>query len=229
MSDKKLTRRELLKLTAAAGTGLAATSLLNACAPAATPAPTATAVPAATAKPAAAAFDWMRFKGTTLNILLTKNPHSDVLEKLIPEFEQLTGMKVAYENIPEQQSRQKVTVDMAGGGTLDAYNTSLHVEKKRFSKNGWYEKLNDYLKDPTLTPPDYDWEKDVFGASRAAVATSDGSIWAIPNQTDAWEFWYRKDLFDQKVSRRRKRWRMSKKSRKHSIIRQRCTVWSGAV
>ena len=193
MNDK-LSRREFLKRSALVGVGVAAAPLLNSCAPTPTPVPP-TPLPAAT-KPAA--FDWMRFKGTTLNILLTKNPTNDALEKWIPEFEQMTGIKVVYENIPEQQSRQKLVVDMAGGGTIDAFNTSLHVEKKRFSKNGWYEKLNDYLKDPTLTPPDFDWEGDVFGASRAGVTTSDGAIWAIPTGTDVWQFWYRKDIFDAK-------------------------------
>jgi NitT/TauT family transport system substrate-binding protein len=47
MSDKQLTRREFMRLAGLAGTGLAATSLFNACAPApvATPAPPASATP----------------------------------------------------------------------------------------------------------------------------------------------------------------------------------------
>ena len=76
----------------------------------------------------------------------------------MPEFESLTGIKVKYEILPEIQARQKLTVEMtAGSGGLDAFLSSLHVEKRRFWKSGWYEPLNKYLEDKTLTAPDYDW------------------------------------------------------------------------
>lgn len=204
MNSKSLSRREFLKLSALAGVGLAAVPVLNACAPAATPAPTTaptvppTAPPMPTATPMPKTFDWQQFKGSQVNVLLTKNPWGDNIEKWIPEFEQLTGIKVQFENIPEIQARQKVTVDFAGGGTIDAFFTSLHVEKRRFSKAGWYEKLNPYLSDPTLTATDYEYEKDIFAASRSGVTGSDGSVYALPNFTDVWQFWYRTDIFEKK-------------------------------
>src|SRR5204863_388545 len=81
-----------------------------------------------------------------------------VLEKNIPEFESLSGMKVKWETLPEIQARQKMTVEMtANSGGIDAFFTSLHVEKKRFWKAGWYHPLNKFLADPTLTSPDFDW------------------------------------------------------------------------
>jgi hypothetical protein len=35
----------------------------------------------------------------------------------------------------------------AASGGLDAFLSSLHVEKRRFWKAGWYEPLNKYLED----------------------------------------------------------------------------------
>ena len=69
-----------------------------------------------------------------------------MLEKNIPEFESLSGMKVKWETLPEIQARQKMTVEMtANSGGIDAFFTSLHVEKKRFWKAGWYHPLNKFL------------------------------------------------------------------------------------
>ncbi len=39
-----------------------------------------------------------------------------------------------------------MTVEMtANSGGIDAFFTSLHVEKKRFWKAGWYHPLNKFL------------------------------------------------------------------------------------
>src|SRR5256885_29329 len=49
-------------------------------------------------------FNWKRFSGKELFLLLTKHPFIDVLEKNIPEFESLSGMKVKWETLPEIQA-----------------------------------------------------------------------------------------------------------------------------
>ena len=143
-------------------------------------------------------FNWKRFQGKELFLLLTKHPFVDVLEKNIPEFEALSGMKVKWETLPEIQARQKMTVEMtANSGGIDAFFTSLHVEKKRFWKAGWYHPLNQFLQDATLTSPDFDWN-DFSPGARAGVTQPDGSISALAAFIDANVFFYRKDLFGPK-------------------------------
>ena len=53
-------------------------------------------------------FDWKKFKGEKIEILLQKSPFHDVLQKFEPEFTALTGIEVGSEQIPEQQYRQKL-------------------------------------------------------------------------------------------------------------------------
>jgi multiple sugar transport system substrate-binding protein len=143
-------------------------------------------------------FNWKRFAGKELFLLLTKHPFIEVLEKNIPEFESLSGMKVKWETLPEIQARQKMTVEMtANSGGIDAFFTSLHVEKKRLWKAGWYHSLNKFLADPSLTSPDFDWNDFTPGA-RAGVTQPDGSISALAAFVDANVFFYRKDLFGPK-------------------------------
>src|SRR5499433_3764306 len=172
MIARRSTRRTFLKTAAAAAAG-----------------------PFVTTPARAQGFTWKRFQGKELFLLLTKHPFIDVLEKNIPEFESLTGMKVKWETLPEIQARQKMTVEMtAASGGIDAFFTSLHVEKKRFWKAGWYHPVNKFLEDKTLTSPDFDWNDFTPGA-RAGVTQLDGSISALAAFVDANVVFYRKDLF----------------------------------
>ncbi len=174
-----VSRRDLLKVGAAAAAGAAVGPFII------TPA-------------RAQSFNWQRFRGTELFLILTRHPWIDEMVTHIPEFESLSGMKVNYEMLPEIQGRQKLTVELtAGTGGVDAFHTALHVEKRRFWKAGWYQPLNRFLEDKTLTAPDYDWDDFVAGA-KEAVTQPDHTISAIPTMVDFFALFYRKDLFQQK-------------------------------
>src|SRR5512137_2898607 len=144
------------------------------------------------------AFNWQRFKGSKIFIQVAKNPWSETMQKMLPDFEKQTGIKAEFADLPEIQARQKVTVEFtAGSGGIDVWYSSLHVEKRRFWKSGWYLDLRKFLNDPTMTSPDYDWN-DMTGGAKDAVTQSDGSISALPAFVDPWILFYRKDLFAQK-------------------------------
>jgi multiple sugar transport system substrate-binding protein len=174
-----MTRRKVLQLGAAAAAGVAFGPFVQ------TPARAQT-------------FNWQRFKGKELYFLLYKHPFVDELVMHIPEFESLTGMKVKYEVLPEQQGRQKFAVEMtAGSGGLDGWHASMHVEKRRAWKSGWFQPLNKFLEDKTLTAPDFDWN-DFTKGSHQDVTQPDKTISAIPTFVDPFTLFYRKDLFQQK-------------------------------
>jgi len=144
------------------------------------------------------AFSWRRFAGQTIFIQFTKNPWADTMEKMLPDFEKQTGIKVEFADLPEIQARQKLTVEFtAGSGGIDVWYTSMHVEKRRFWKSGWYLDLRKFLSDPTMTSPDYDWN-DMAEGAKAIATQPDGSISGLPAFIDPWIMFYRKDLFAQK-------------------------------
>ena len=46
---------------------------------------------------AQAAFNWKRFAGQSIDVLLVKNPRSDLMQQAEKEFTELTGIKVSAE------------------------------------------------------------------------------------------------------------------------------------
>lgn len=192
-NGQRLSRRAFLRTAAAGGLGLGG-ALLASCGASTPAAPGGASAPAA--PQASDSFSWTQFSGTTINVLLLSHPWSAALEQQLPAFEELTGMQVAYEIIPEQQARQKLVVDLAGGGTIDVFSTSLHVEKRRFATAGWYEPLGPYLANPQLTAPTYAFDGDLFGGSRSAATGEGSSTLALPAFTDPWVYFYRQDLLD---------------------------------
>ena len=71
-----------------------------------TEAPKPTAAAGATAKPATAggSFDWMKFKGDTINVEMSTSPRSDLLKKYQKEFEDLTGITVTSRSSPSSST-----------------------------------------------------------------------------------------------------------------------------
>lgn len=144
---------------------------------------------------AASAFDWKRFKGTKLEVNFAKSPRGDVLQAHQKEFEALTGIRVGSEQIPEQQQRPKVMMEMTTGRpSFDVVDVSLHVQKRQVEKGHWMEDLRPYLKDPTMTAADYDFG-DFGGPGVAAATAPDGLLHNIPLNQDVFILYYNKALF----------------------------------
>src|SRR5271170_7432111 len=89
---------------------------------------------------AQSAFDWKQFKGQKIEVNLQKNPRSDVLQAHQKEFEELTGITVGSEQIPEQQQRPKVAMEMSTGHpSFDVVQVAMHVQKRLVERAQWME------------------------------------------------------------------------------------------
>src|SRR6187399_3531065 len=104
------------------------------------------------------AFDWKRFKGEKIEVFLVKSPRGDLLTKYHKEFEDLTGITVGSEMIPEQQQRQKAVIEFnSGNPSFDVIALSYHVQKRQFAKNNWLTDLRPYIGDASMASPDLDF------------------------------------------------------------------------
>lgn len=141
-------------------------------------------------------FDWKRYAGEEIEVTYTLGPLVDVLLEHQPEFEELTGIKVGAEQIPEQQARQKQVMEFNSGATsYDVVHYSYHVHKRLFAKNHWTLDLREFIEDPNKTPEDWDWDDFSDGAKAYAIDT-EGRITSIPIKIDFWILFWNKELFE---------------------------------
>ncbi len=143
-------------------------------------------------------FDWKRFKGEKIEILLVKSPRGDLLTKYHKEFEDLTGIEVGSEMIPEQQQRQKAVIEFnSGNPSFDVIGLSYHVQKRQFAKNNWLTDVRPYINDKSMAAPDLDFADFAKGGLFYAVEP-DGRVNSLPFNLDPWVVYYNKELFDAK-------------------------------
>ncbi|MBV8564309.1 MAG: extracellular solute-binding protein, partial [Methylobacteriaceae bacterium] len=123
----------------------------------------------------------------TLTIATVNNSDMIVMQKLSPQFEKATGIKLNWVVLEENVLRQRVTTDIATKGgqfdiiTIGAYETPI------WGKQGWLTELDD-LGD------DYDYN-DVIPQVKAGLSY-DGKLYAVPFYAESSFTFYRKDLFD---------------------------------
>jgi len=137
----------------------------------------------------AADFDWMKYKGTALKLLLNKHPYADAMIADLDNFKKMTGIDVTYDVFPEDVYFDKVTAALSSKSDgYDAFMTGAYMTWT-YGPAGWVEDLNQYIKDPAKTNPKYNWE-DVLPGLRAstswngvpggALGSPDAKQWCIP-------------------------------------------------
>jgi multiple sugar transport system substrate-binding protein len=186
----EISRREMLQGASRLGLGIATTGfLLN----------------QAMSQAIAADFDWQKFKGTKLKLLLNKHPYADAMIADLENFKTLTGMDVTYDIFPEDVYFDKVTAALSSSSSeYDAFMTGAYMTWT-YGPAGWVDDLNEYIKDPAKTNPNYNWE-DVLPGLRASTSwngvpggelgSADAKQWCTPWGFELNSVAYNKRIFD---------------------------------
>ncbi len=171
-----------------------------------------TKAPAATTT--AGGFDWHRFEGTTIVLNFPAHLAYNKWIELIPEFEAKTGMKVEVDKMNYMRLHDKQLLELSKpSGDYDVISIVGPLWKTEYVKAGYLAPLDDYITDPTLTFPEYDYGDlikayvDVQGKVCLDCKGTDIYLgggpgtnthqYAIPASSETSIFGYRKDLFDQ--------------------------------
>ena len=142
-----------------------------------------------------AEFDWRAHEGETIRFVAGLQPWQEAVVPLIAEFEDLTGITVEVEALPEDQFRQRLQVELtAGSGDIDVFMTSVLQDGPRFAESGWYADLEPFVSDPLLTSPDYNFSD--ISSSVLEGHTFNGVLSALPIQLEVQMLYYRKDLLE---------------------------------
>ncbi len=125
--------------------------------------------------------------GETLRVVMSTHPWVKGMQKMLPEFEKETGIKVQVENYGDDQLTQKLTVEFTtGSSSIDVFGVRPPNEGKMFHKNGWFEDLNKYI--------DKDYDIDDYTPGSLDATRINGVQTAIPFSMEFEVLFYRKDL-----------------------------------
>jgi multiple sugar transport system substrate-binding protein len=135
------------------------------------------------ARPAAAA-DWdigkaaAPYKGTQLNVLFLDRPGYRAIIKLLPQFEQATGIKVNYDIVPYENTREKEVLDFNSHGDLTMALVDL-VWLGEYAENGWIVPVEKFSADPAITDPNLNLA-GFFPLLLNAFGTWGGKVYGLP-------------------------------------------------
>ncbi len=152
-----------------------------------------------------AKINWRQSEGQKLTIGLNKHPYTESLLPLIPEFEALTGVKVDYLILPENEYFSKLVADLSNQRGEFTVIMTGPMRNWAYAAPGWILPLDQFLNDPKLTDRSWYQPEDFFPGLLAANrwngkiggGTGEGSLWSIPIMSETYILAYRKDIFDQ--------------------------------
>jgi len=140
----------------------------------------------------AADFNWRKYEGTTLRVLMSKSAFTPLGIKIIKEFEKLSGIKVMHEHYPSMQLRKKMLMELGGGNKdLDMFQGMMKMAFQ-FNKAGWLHPIDSYLNNPDMVHPEYNYD-DIFPQLHAKIG---GKTIGVVTSANPQVIIYRKDLFE---------------------------------
>ena len=150
-------------------------------------------------------FDWKKYSGTTVKLLLNKHPYTDAMIANLENFKKLTGMDVKYDVFPEDVYFDKVTAALSSGSSeYDAFMSGAYMTWT-YGPAGWIEDLNQWIKDSEKTNPDYNWEDMLEGVRKSCawngqpggeLGSADAKQWCLPWGYEQNNLSYNKGMFD---------------------------------
>lgn len=149
-------------------------------------------------------FDWKRFEGETVKLLLNQHPYTDGMLRELDKFEAKTGIKVVYDIFPEEEYFNRVTIALSSGSSeYDVFMTGAYMVWQ-YMPPGWMEDLSPYIKNASVTNPDYDFEDIIDGIAAGlrwdgvdGSEIGQGGQWALPWGFEGNDLMYNKRVFNE--------------------------------
>lgn len=170
-------------------------ALIASCAPKPTPTEAPTAPP-----PAEEGFNWRRFEGKEIILLLNEHPWTEGLRPVVKEFEDLTGIKVNMQPFAEDLYFDKMELALRSEKPVaDVYFLPMDSTAYTQYAANLITPLSPFLNDPTMTSPDYDVADFPEGFRAAALyppGEANAQLYGIPITFETYILFYNKDLVD---------------------------------
>lgn len=135
------------------------------------------------------------YKGVEIKAFFLERPGYVAAEQMIPEFEELTGIKVTWDTTPYENSLEKQTLDFTGGtAQFDVVLVDV-VWVGNFGANGWVVPLETFYNDPALADPELNLE-GFFPILLESFGTWDGVVYGLPFDNYSGLLYYNKCMLE---------------------------------
>jgi multiple sugar transport system substrate-binding protein len=119
------------------------------------------------------------YDGVTITVGTQSSQWADVFKTMAPEFTKETGIKVNFDEISFDVIYEKLKTAFIGGASTYDLIWSDSMWTPEFAKRGWIKELTPYLKDPKLTPADFNYPNDFFATYLSGAYPQDNQ-WGLP-------------------------------------------------
>lgn len=133
------------------------------------------------------------YKGTEVSVIFLDRPGYRAIEKMLPDFEQKTGIKVKYEVAPYESTLEKEVRDFSASGDLSIALVDL-VWIGTFADSDWIVPVDELKqKFPDVFDPNYDFN-DFFPLVLNAFGGWNGKIYGPPFDNYSGLLYYNKEM-----------------------------------
>ncbi|MCY4145525.1 MAG: extracellular solute-binding protein [Chloroflexi bacterium] len=146
-------------------------------------------------------FDWMRFAGSEITILMPEHPVLDGMRSVMDDFEAATGISVNVEALAENLYFDRMEVALrADTGVMDVYMVPMDSTAFTQWSNGLIHPLSPYITDASMSSADYDFADFPAGFTQATQyppGAMDAQDYAIPVSFEAYTLFWNMDIVDE--------------------------------
>ncbi len=118
------------------------------------------------------------YAGTSIDVVFLLRPGYEAAEKMLPVFEEKTGIKVNIIKHPYENALGEQVRDFVAGGDFDIALIDL-VWIGNFAENDWIVPIDKFTSNPDLKDPELDID-DFFPLVLNAFGGWDGKIYGLP-------------------------------------------------
>ena len=133
-------------------------------------------------------------EGTTLNLLMEDLLETTIIEDMLPEFEELTGIQVRFEKVVYDVMHEKLVPQLAAGpgnGSYDVLEVDFYWVYE-FARSNWVEPLDERIANSggAIDPNRY------IPATLDIIGRADGKTFYVPFYAYPMGLIYREDLLN---------------------------------
>jgi len=117
-------------------------------------------------------------------------PSGKLIRDELPDFQEMSGIKVYFEEIPYDSVRVKAIASLKSAKAQYDVMFVDDIWMYEFARKNYLHPLDDYIERDQVDMGDF------FPSVREAEAELDGVTWLIPQRADVQVLFYRRDLFE---------------------------------